>query len=91
MITNGIIFVLPKLTFRIVICLRVTVLLMLGAGEGSYWPQGLLLSGAGEVPYHHYCRLLMSLKPQDLRKLKCVLFLLSGCGSGTIDTELGKR
>lgn len=88
MITNDIIFELPKLIFRIVICLR--VLLMLGAGEGPYWPQGLFLSGAGEVPYHRYCRLLTSLKPHNLRKLKCGLFLLSGCGSGTIDTDLGK-
>lgn len=90
MITNDIIFVLPKLTFRIVICLHVTVLLMLGAGEGPYWPQGLFLSGAGEGPYHRYRRLLTSLKPHNLRRLKCGLFLLSGCGPGTIDTELGK-
>lgn len=70
MITNDIIFVLPKLTFRIVICLHVTVLLMLCAGEGPYWPQGLFLSGAGEGPYHHYRRLLTSLKTIQFKKVE---------------------
>lgn len=89
-ITNGIIFVLSKLTFRTVICVYLTRFCSRWApvrefiSHKTFFFQVLV-----RLPYDHSCRSLPALKPHNLRKWKCGLFLLLDCGSGTTDTELG--